>query len=86
MELERFVRMIPGGVYMMWSLFEAENYEELLDTAERLERHAFRLGIPQISDFSKQLGTVVREEQGESALRETLEALIGAFIGLCEAD
>jgi len=53
-------RVLPGGLSMMWKLFEAERWEFLLDNSDRLRREVSSCGVHELTQLITQFQTVVQ--------------------------
>ena len=78
-------RILPGGLSMMWKLFEARRWEFLLDSADRLRREVASAGIQELSqpitEFQEAVQSVIDVPSAESS-NQVCNALNG-LIGHC---
>lgn len=74
--LARFVDMLPGGLYMMWNLFEHAKWRELDEAADRLAGSAKRCGLQSIGKPVELLRHALRKGVRLGELRKLLDELV----------
>lgn len=74
--LARFVDMLPGGLYMMWNLFEHAKWRELDEAAERLAQSGRRCGLTSLMQPVDSLRKAMRTGVRLGELRQKLDDLL----------
>lgn len=74
--LARFVDMLPGGLYMMWNLFENAKWVELDEAIERLVQSRKRCGLTSLAQPVKSLRKSLRSGVRLKDLRQQLDDLV----------
>lgn len=75
-------RILPGGLSVMWKLFEGGRWEHLLDGADRLRKEAAACDVQELSApierFQKSVRSAVDDEANDTreAVRKSLDSLI----------
>jgi hypothetical protein len=75
-EMDSFIHMLPGGIFMMWKFFEAGKSLDLLETTERLQSEARHCGIDSLASHVKQVQTVVSANEPKQVIRKALCSMI----------
>lgn len=60
-KLQPLVRILPGGLSVMWKLFEAQRFSQLLHSADRLRKEAAACGVTELSGPIEKFQCSVRE-------------------------
>lgn len=84
-ENDRFIKLIPSGIYMMWKLFESESWDGLWESTERLKREAAIHGIHDLASPVDQLQDTLDRTEDAREIRQSLDRLIAECIRLTEA-
>ena len=74
--LARFADMLPGGLYMMWNLFEHGKWRELDEAAERLAQSGRRCGLTSLLQPVDSLRKAMRAGVRLDELRQKLDDLL----------
>ena len=81
-ERSQFVRLIPGGLYMMWRMFESERWYELGETAHRLGREASACKVKHLKYHVHQLQDSLAQQKPKPHIRAALDRLIDECVRL----
>ena len=68
--------MLPGGLSMMWKLFEAGRYHHLVDSAERLKKEAITADASELTTPIGRFQDRVTEVTESKATREVKSAQV----------
>ena len=82
----RFLRLLPGGLHMMWKLFENGKWLELATTSERLAREASRYGIRSVRPVVDALQDAVARSVDAASMRPLLEKVVDRCLEACQAN
>ncbi len=75
-EMDSFIQMLPGGVFMMWKFFEAGKSLDLLETTERLQGEARHCGIDSLVPHVREVQKAVSDNEPKQVIRKALCSLI----------
>ncbi len=81
---EMLVRSVPGGVQMMWSLYESENYVELGEATERIAKQGRAAGIGGLTPLAEEVTSVIAEQASYQEIGGALDELINGCIAIVE--
>ena len=78
-------RILPGGLSMMWKLFEAERWEFLLDNADRLRREVSSCGVHDLTQKIQEFQAVVQNEIDNPSAgdKSEVEKALNSLISQC---
>ena len=85
-KLQPLVRILPGGLSVMWKLFEAQRFSQLLHSADRLRKEAAACGVTELSGPIEKFQCGVREVlDGDRAneASDTVEQELNELIRKC---
>lgn len=82
---QQLVRILPGGLSMMWKLYEAERWPQLLNSADRLRKEAAACSVNELSAPIERFHTKVGEavDSASPDAGQLIEAELNKLIWKC---
>lgn len=87
---EELTRILPGGLSMMWKLYEASRWHFLLDSTDRLRRQVSSCKVSELNEPIEHFQQIIREVSGlgestTDAAKEQVKAGLNNLIRQCIA-
>ena len=86
-ELQRLARILPGGLSMLWKLFEAGRWPQLVQSAERLKKEAAICNVTELTAPIERLQECLRgpiaAEAGDDIDRGAIQDAVNRLIDKC---
>ena len=79
----QLVRILPGGLSVMWKLCEAERWEQLIDSADRLRKEGAACQVHELSAPIERFQSKVRNAIETSTANEVVEDELNRLIKKC---
>ena len=80
----RFLSLIPGGVNVLWKLFDAGNWPALVNSLERLRRESSACAIEELNVLAGEVESLIEGNANSQHIRPALDALVEYCLHLVE--
>ena len=84
-QFESFIRSVPGAAYTMWSLYEANNWCELAESAQRIGKVARLADVGELTPLVDRLRRAIADCEPYEHVGAALQELIEAAIEFCQS-